>query len=150
MELWIIWLIIIAALLTLEVIFQSVWALCLAIGSVAGVICAVVGTSLAWQIGISASCSVVAYIVLIPYFQKFFAKASEKRGKSARTGMDALLGRRGILSQQITPENLGRLRIDGDNWQARSSSNHSHIPRGTEVVVTGYDSIILTVEPLSE
>ncbi len=149
MELWIIWLIIIATLLTLEVIFQSVWALCLAMGSLAGVILAVFGASLAWQIGLSALGSVVAYIIMIPYFQRFFAKATERRGKSVRTGMDALLGRKGVLSQQITPDNFGRLRIDGDNWQVRSSKN-SHIPRGTEVVVTGYDSIILTVEPLSE
>lgn len=145
---WILWLIIMAVLMIVEVIFMTVWLLCLALGCVAGVICSIAGASLTVQIGVSAVSSVVAYIVLIPYFQKYFAKLTEKRGRYARTGMDALVGRKGKLLVEITPDSYGRLRIDGDNWQVRTNRQDKVVEKGTEVVVTGYDSIILTVEPV--
>ncbi len=45
---------------------------------------------------------------------------------------------------------LGRARIDGDNWQVRCPESTAEIPAGNEVVVTSYDSIILTVTPLTK
>lgn len=63
--------------------------------------------------------------------------------------MDALLGRKAIISEEITPERLGRARIDGDNWQVKSTGEPKTIKRGTEVVVIGYDSIILEVKPIN-
>ena len=63
----------------------------------------------------------------------------------ARTGMDALLGRRATVTHAIRPGELGRARIDGDNWQVQCPSATEEIKAGTEVVVTSYDSIILTV-----
>lgn len=64
---------------------------------------------------------------------------------AARTGMDALLGRRAIVTETVRPGSLGRARIDGDNWQVQAPSEPMAIPVGAEVIVTGYDSIILTV-----
>lgn len=61
--------------------------------------------------------------------------------------MDALLGRTAIVSEEITPGRPGRVRIDGDNWQVVADSSSDTVRRGTEVVVTGYDSIILKVRP---
>ena len=69
----------------------------------------------------------------------------KRRGYDSRTGMDALLGRRATVIHPIHPGRLGRARIDGDNWQVQAPSVCEVIPDGTEVVVTGYDSIILTV-----
>lgn len=148
METWIIWLIIMGALLIIEVLTQMLWALCLAVGCIVGLICSVFGLDLIWQVILMAIGSVGAYIFLVPLFQKWHALSVDRKGKEARTGMDALLGRRAIVAEEIRPDRLGRARIDGDNWQVRSSLKDKVIPRGTEVVVTGYDSIILEVSPL--
>lgn len=59
--------------------------------------------------------------------------------------MDALLGRHGTVTEEIRPGKLGRVRIDGDNWQARLESPKAGAKRGDTVVVASYDSIILTV-----
>jgi membrane protein implicated in regulation of membrane protease activity len=59
--------------------------------------------------------------------------------------MDALLGRRATVTQEIKPGELGRARIDGDNWQVRAPGIHTTITRGEEVIVNSYDSIILNV-----
>ena len=147
MEMWIIWLIIVGILLIIEVLTQMMWALCLAIGGAVGISFALAGVPFHWQIIIMAITALLAYIILVPAFQKWHAFSVNKRGKTSRTGMDALLGRRAIVSEEIRPDRPGRVRIDGDNWQVKCVKNQTTIPRGTEVVVTGYDSIILEVEP---
>ena len=149
MDIWVIWLIIIGVLLIIEVLTQMMWALCLAVGCVLGMLCSFLGLSILWQIIIAAIGSVIAYILLVPLFQKWHALSVDKKGKKARTGMDALLGRKAIISEEITPDRLGRARIDGDNWQVKSTGEPKTIKRGTEVVVTGYDSIILEVKPIN-
>lgn len=147
---WIIWLIIACILLIIEVASQMLWALCLAAGCLGGLLSSLCGGSLLWQIIIMAFVAIAAYILLVPLFQKWHALSVDRKGRSARTGMDALLGRRAILDDEIRPGHPGRGRIDGDNWQMVAPNRHDVLPRGTEVVVTAYDSIILTVEPVGD
>jgi len=54
-------------------------------------------------------------------------------------------GRIAIVTETVRPGSLGRARIDGDNWQVQAPSEPMAIPVGAAVIVTGYDSIILTV-----
>lgn len=146
MESWIIWSIVIGVLLIIEVLTLTMWALCLAVGAIGGLIAALCGISSLMQIIVTAILSVVACLVLIPLFRKWHFLSVDKKGRNSRTGMEALLGRRAILSQEIRADRPGRARIDGDNWQVTTSKKGSRLPAGTEVVVTGYDSIILFVE----
>lgn len=147
MDMWIIWLIALGILLIIEVATQMMWALCLAIGCAVGIALSLAGLPFYWQIIIMALVALLSYILLVPAFQKWHALSVDKKGKASRTGMDALLGRRTIISEEVRPDRPGRARIDGDNWQVKCVKNQGRIPRGTEVVVTGYDSIILEVEP---
>lgn len=142
MEAWIIWLIAAVALLVLEVLSQAVWAFCIAIGCLLAAAISVPVTSVALQgmaVGIGA---LLAWLLLAPVVRKW----EHKRSKSVRTGMDALLGRRAIVTDEIRPGELGRARIDGDYWQVRAPGVERTIGRGSEVTVTAYDSIVLTVE----
>jgi len=142
MEPWIIWLIAAALLLTVEVLTQMMWALCLTVGALAAMVCSLCGLDLVWQVSALAVFGIVAYIGLLPLFRRWHARHD---ARIARTGMDALLGRRATVTHAIRPGELGRARIDGDNWQVQCPSATEEIKAGTEVVVTSYDSIILTV-----
>lgn len=148
MEIWIIWLLAAATLIGVEVLTQMVWTLCLAIGCLASALSALLGADVALQISIAGVVSVIAYLALKPWFEKWQKKAADRNRHAARTGMDALLGRRGTVTDEIKPGKMGRIRIDGDNWQARSDTDRT-IPAGTTVKVTAYDSIILTVTPIN-
>lgn len=150
MKMWIVWLIVIGVLLIIEVLTQMMWALCLAIGAILGLAGWLFGASITWQIILVAIGGVLAYIFLVPLFQKWHALSVDKKGREAQTGMDALLGRRAIVCEDILPNQPGRARIDGDNWQVCCPKSKNVIPYGTEVVVTGYDSIILEVEPINQ
>ena len=149
-EPWIIWLIACGILLITEVLTQMLWALCLAVGCLLGFAGDLCGASPLWQFVLFIVGALLSYVLLVPLFQRWHALQVDRKGKAARTGMDALLGRRAVLSDEITAERPGRGRIDGDNWQMVSDDKAvPAIPRGTEVVVTGYDSIILRVRPVT-
>lgn len=150
MEAWIIWTTIAAILIAVEVMTQMVWTLCLAIGCLASIAAYLAGLDMAWQISTAGIVSVVAYIVLRPWLQKWQKRAAERNKSAARTGMDALLGRRGTVTDEIKPGHTGRVRIDGDNWQAIAPDAAGTIHRGQQVVVDSYDSIILGVQPVNQ
>lgn len=150
MNMWLIWIIVCAILVVVEVLTQMIWTICLAIGCLAAMIATFFDLSVPYQIVVMAVAAVVAYIFLMPVFKKWHAKVDIKEGRNASTGMDALLGRRAVVTNEIRPGELGRARIDGDSWQVKAPNVKNVIRHGQEVVVTGYDSIILTVAELPE
>lgn len=147
MELWIVWIVAAVGLLIVEVMSQMVWTFCLAIGCVAGLLCELLGVSLAWQLVVLAVVTVLAYVILVPKVKKLHQQALEREGRKDRTGMEALLGRHGTVTDEIKPGELGRVRIDGDSWQCKAPGADHIIRRGSTVSVTAFDSIILTVNP---
>jgi len=148
MDIWVIWLVIAVGLLITEVLTQMVWTICLAIGCLVAMVVSLFDVSLLWQIIALSVASVAAFFWIGPMARRWHEKSLRKRPHDARTGMDALLGRKAIVTEDIEPGKLGRVRIDGDNWQA-SCQTELRIPSGSGVVVTAYDSIVLRVEPLN-
>lgn len=142
-----IWLIIAFVLAAIEVMFQCMWAICLAFGCLGGIVTAAMGLSVPVQIGTTAVVSVIEFFTFMPVMRKIYAVRAENRAH--RTGMDALLGRKATVTEEIRPGELGRARIDGDSWQVKAPGQEQTIHHGQQVVVTAYDSIILTVEPIS-
>ena len=108
---------------------------------------ALCGAGMSIQLVALPAGSVIAYLLLVPLFRrkKTFVQKSDE---NSRTGMDALLGRRAVVTKEIRPGELGRARIDGDNWQVRAPGIEETLPRGADVSVTGYESIILEVKPV--
>ena len=144
MEIWLIWLIAAAVFIVIEVMTQMMWALSLSVGMLVSMVCALLGLDFKWQVVAFAIADVASFVVLLPLLKKRLQKGSAHK---SRTGMDALLGRNATVTSEIRPGELGRARIDGDNWQVKAPGVKEIIPRGSEVVVTSYNSIILTVEP---
>ena len=64
--------------------------------------------------------------------------------------MDALIGKEARVVKAIEPGAMGRVMADGDNWQAVASSASDFFPVGSRVRIHSYDSIILTVEPITK
>lgn len=142
----IVWLIIAAALMIIEILTQMVWTLCLAIGCAAALAASLFGLGLPLQLAALAVAAVVAYVALVPYFKRLHHKMAEREGAAARTGMDALIGTEATVVNSIEPGRLGRVKADGDNWQARSRHQGECFMVGDRVRIHSYDSIILTVE----
>lgn len=145
MEPWIVWLIVAGVLLIIELLTQMMWSLFLAIGSLLAMVAAILGFDFGIQLCALVIASLAAFPILGPILKRTGYLKLAQRSRDTKTGMDALLGRKAIITHEIKPGELGRGRIDGDNWQVRAPGVKTVIPRGSEVVVTGYDSIILDV-----
>jgi membrane protein implicated in regulation of membrane protease activity len=63
------------------------------------------------------------------------------------SSVDTLVGKRGVAVGEITPQS-GHVRIEGEQWGARSTSP---IAAGTRVQVVGREgNLVLNVQPIQE
>lgn len=146
MGIWSLWLIIASIFLVTELLSQSVWALCIGLGALAAMVAALAGLDIFWQGIILVGICIISYIVLLPLLKKLYINNDKK----ISTGMDALIGRKAIVTESIAPGKLGRVKIDGDNWQIKARDDMARIPAGTAVEVLDYESIVLTVSPIEQ
>jgi len=83
--------------------------------------------------------AVILFFTLRPFALKYLHRNDGK----FKTGVDALIGRKGKVTEEISEaKNTGRVQIDGDFW--RAAAKHE-IPAGEEVIVEKIEGIIITV-----
>ncbi|MCF8364311.1 MAG: NfeD family protein [Bacteroidales bacterium] len=111
------------------------------IGLILSAIANYLGMDLKWQILAFAMGVSLTYFLIRPVILKY---GYQKEG--VKTNKDALIDKKGIVSEEINPEkNTGHVKIDGDEWQARSTVNEI-IRKGEEVKVVYIESIVLFVK----
>ena len=144
MQVYQIWLIAAIVLVILEIATAGFGVICFAIGAVFGAIAAGLGANVTWQIVLFAVVSLLTFIFLRPVVMKFL----EKKSKDVKTNAEAIVGRKGIVSERIdAAQHTGRVAIDGDDWKA-VSENGAVIEKGQMVEIVKLDSIIVTVKPI--
>lgn len=135
------WLLAGILLFLIEIFTPSFFAASLAIGAFASAIFAWMGFNLEWQLFVLSIVSLASMFLLRPIIKnKFYTN------KETKSNADAIIGRTGKVVQAIGSE-MGRVAIDGDEWQCHA--NGSEVALGTMVRVIERESIILTVEPLN-
>lgn len=144
MGIWSFWLILAAGFLVAEVFTLSATCLYIGIGALAAMICALLGGG--WVAAIVTFVAATVFLYLATFhWRSRLMRCLHKGTTHGSTGMDALIGRTGTVYQS---HDCLRMRIDGDYWQVRPSKHELPLVPGDEVRVVGYDSIILTVEPI--
>ncbi len=143
MQVYQIWLVVAIALVIFEICSATFGAICFAIGAAVAALVAALGLeSTTWQIIIFAAVSLLTFVFLRPFMLKFL----DRNSKDVKTNADALVGRKGVVSERIdASQHTGRVAIDGDDWKAVSQDG-SVIEKGTQVEVVKLDSIIVTVK----
>jgi membrane-bound ClpP family serine protease len=69
------------------------------------------------------------------------------QGVQARAGMQAALGKHGVVRSMLNPQ--GHVFVDGVLWRAQAPESAGQIRTGTAVLVTGVaDDMTLMVEPV--
>ena len=142
MQAYQIWLIIAILLLIFEICSATFGAICFAIGAGFSALAAGLGANITWQIIIFVVVSLLTFIFLRPVVMRFL----ERKSKDVKTNADAIIGRKGVVSERIDAEqHTGRVAIDGDDWKAVSEDG-SVIEKGATVEIVKLDSIIVTVK----
>lgn len=142
MEVYYYWLIAAIILVIVEIATAGFGVICFAIGAALAALGAYCGLTTIWQLAIFAVVSMLAFIFVRPVVLRFL----EKRSKEVKTNVDALIGRKGVVSETIDPvAHTGRVAVDGDDWKA-VSENGTVIEKGAEVEILSRDSLIVTVK----
>lgn len=143
MESWILWTIVALLLFITELMTTGFAVICLSIGAGAAAIAAAYGVSLNMQLLTFAIISVLAIACIRPVLKRTFFKGGEK----VITNASAIIGKHGVVCSDVDgDDDTGRVIIDGIDWRAKSEGEK--IPKGTRVVVTKIESVVLTIKKL--
>ena len=118
----------------------SVW---FAVGAVAALVASLFTQSLGVQLVVFAVVSAIALAVMVPALAK-------RRGQHAApvtNGSPLSIGKQGVVLRAINPGELGRVRVDGLDWQARASVA---LPEGARIRVDDVDGAVLIVSQVAE
>ncbi|HEV8303680.1 MAG TPA: NfeD family protein [Gemmatimonadales bacterium] len=144
MEDWLIWFLSAVVLIVAEMFTTGFWMACLAVGCVAaGLVGLVPFAGAALQTIAFAATSLASMIGLRPLMMRHFQLGP---GAGVRTGVDALLGKTGVVLERVGPKaQQGRVKVEGEDWRG-ASVDDAVLEPGTRVTVIQVDGTTLVVE----
>ena len=141
-NLWQFWTLVGLLCLILELTSGDFFIMCFSIGAFVTAVMAAFAPSFSVQIIVFAVSSLLCLLFVRPLALKYFHRNDSDRPSN----VDAMVGRKGVVTESIPYQGHGRVQIDGDSWKACGLDNVS-IEKGTRVEVTSINSIIITVKP---
>jgi membrane protein implicated in regulation of membrane protease activity len=145
---WAAWLALAAALGVAEMFSLDLVLIMLAVGALAGMLAGLAGGALILQLLVAGAASVAMLALVRPGIVKRLHS-----GPDLRLGHGKLVGQRGVVTEQITAMEPGRIRLAGEIWSAAPYDDHISIAPGETVEVfeirgaTAYVHPVPTLEP---
>lgn len=136
------WLIAVIAFVVIEASTMALVSIWFAVGATAALISSFFTQSLSVEAAVFAIVSAIALIVMVPTL----AKRRKERKAPVTNGSPLTIGKQGVVLVDIKPGYLGRVRVDGLDWQARAEMP---MPKGTPCRVTEVDGAVLIVCPVT-
>lgn len=133
------WLIAAVLFAILEVMSLDFVLIMLAAGSLAGAGAAALGAPFIVQAGTAAGVAVLGVFAVRP-----IALRHLQSGPAALTGIDALIGQKVTVLEEVTSEG-GRVKLSGEIWSAQLEETWDPLPKGstgTVVEIRGATAII--------
>ena len=135
-----IWLTVAILLGIIEVITTNLVSIWFVISAIISMLIAVFTDNLIIQIG----AFVLIGIILMPISKKLYKKV---KVSNAKTNLDRIIGMKGIVTEDITKDNIGEVKVDGKKWSAYSDTD---ISKGKPVIILSINSVKLKVEKWEE
>lgn len=127
---WVGWLALAAALGVAEMFSLDLILIMLAVGAVAGMLTGLLGGAFILQVLVAAGASVAMLALVRPNIV-----ARLHTGPELRLGHGKLVGQRGVVTEQITSLEPGRIRLAGEIWSAAPYDENLTIAPGETVEV---------------
>ncbi len=140
---WQAWLGLAAVLSVAEMFSLDLVLIMLAVGAIAGMVTALVTGSFALQALVAAGASVAMLALVRPSVAKRFHS-----GPELRLGHDKLVGRQGLVTEEISGLQTGRVRLDGEIWSASPYDETIVIAPGETVEVLQIKGATAYVHPV--
>ncbi|MCL1826915.1 MAG: NfeD family protein [Candidatus Cloacimonetes bacterium] len=80
------------------------------------------------------------------FFMKRFAKAVFRKDR-VESNVYALVGKKGTVTKEITPQKVGAVKVESEEWRATASAEEETIPIGSIIKVVAIDGNKVIVVP---
>ncbi len=141
---WIVWLALILLFLIIEISTVDFTFLMIAVGSVGGLVSALLGVPWFFQLIIAG----VLAILLIFTVRPPLLRALRKGEDPTLSNLDALIGLSGTVTTAFT-SGAGHVKLaNGETWTARLADSSGDLDLGETVVVVAIDGATAVVAPL--
>ena len=137
---WLLWVILAVVLAVGEVLTPGLFFLGpVAIAALAAAVASLLGVGTLGSVAVFIICSVASLAILRPIARKHIRLPA-----LSRAGTDALIGRKGLVTQQVD-RNGGRVRIGGEDWSARAYLDDQVFPEGATVDIIKIEGVTALV-----
>ncbi len=141
---WIVWLALILIFAIIEITTLEFTFLMLAVGSLGGLVAGLIGMPWWVQIIVASVLSVLLLFAVRPPL----LRALKRGGDPARSNVDALIGLRGVVTNDFSG-NANHVKLtNGDVWTAKLVDDDRSLVEGEKVVVTAIDGATAVVAPM--
>ena len=130
------WFLIAVFLGIIEALTTNLVSIWFVISSLAAIMISLFIDNLCIQIGVF----VILGLLLIPISKKIYKKI---KVNGISTNFDRIIGMKGIVTEDITKDNIGEVKVDGKRWSAYSDTD---ISKGEIVRVLSINSVKIKVE----
>ena len=113
-----VWFMISLILGIIEVLTTNLVSIWFVISALFSMVVSLFTDSLFVQIGLF----VVVGVILMPISRKIYKKI---KCNSEKTNIDRIIGMKGIVTEDITKDNIGEVKVDGKRWSAYSDTDIS-------------------------
>lgn len=137
MEAWMYWLVIILILSFVEIITVNLVTIWFVISAALALVVSLFTGSFYIQFLVFGICGLLIMVLTRPLLTKLLKKDKTK------TNLDRVIGMTGIVTEEISKNKVGEVKVDGKRWSAISSSK---INIGDEVIITDIDGVKLKVK----
>lgn len=136
----IIWLVILAIMIVLEIISLGLTTIWFGIGAIGAAVVAWMGYGIWVQLFVFAVLSVIAMAVFRPIAVRYLNRDKEK------TNVEDVVGKIVVVTKEINNEQAtGEVRLNGIEWTARSQDGRV-IPKEDKVTVVSVEGVKLIVK----
>lgn len=125
------WLVVVVAGLLVEMMSPGLFFfLSFSCGAFAAMVSTFYGDSFRWQGGIFLGATALSFFLM----RRFLAHKTMSVHGHQRTNVDALMGKRVVVTVALEPHGVGQVRVDGEVWFARSFDQR-HVETGAVVEI---------------
>lgn len=134
--LWIVLIVVFGMAEAMTIQLISIW---FCVGGIAAFVTSLVTPNIGLQFVVFVGVSAIALALSRVLFK------DKLKPRNVATNADMVIGKEAIVLREITPEIGGRVKVDGQDWAARSASA---LPVGARCKVLSLSGVTLTVEPI--
>lgn len=138
---WIVWLVLLVLMVGVEAMGPALVSIWFALGALAALILSFI-PGVAWwvELIVFVVVSTIALLAIRPISKRYFKR------NTVRSNVDSLVGKRGLLQEEISPFNAGVCKINDVIWTAVSVNDQETITKDSVVEVVAINGNKLIVK----